>query len=51
MALNPTTDTDFLEALLEAELDPYDVLPLIYVWVNGSRPDAIQKLNEVTSEL
>ena len=43
--LNPQTDTEFLEALLDAEIHPADVLGIIDLWLNGSRAEALSALN------
>lgn len=43
--LNPTTDTEFLEALLDAEIHLPDVLNIIDMWLNGSRDEAVSELN------
>lgn len=43
--LNPKTDTDFPEALLDAEIHPADILSIIYMWLNGSRDEAVASLN------
>lgn len=43
--LNPQTDTEFLEALLDAEIHPADALGIIDMWLNGPRPEAVAALN------
>lgn len=45
LMLKPRTDTEFLEALLEAEIHPGHVLEIVDTWLNGTHEDAVALLN------